>query len=99
MTLRMLRFVKVLLNIAVIDAQSIQPKVCAFIELELLFIIEKRTKSTDGDYGMHKNQLCPLDITINEPWAGKRSGGGIGIVYRKSVKACPIQPHTRTKIF
>ena len=104
MSVRMLRFLKLLLNIAVINAQSIRPKVCDLNDviterqLDLLIITETWIKSTDGDYGMLINQLCPLGFNyLNKPRAGKKSGGGFGLVYRKSLNIHLRQNFVPTK--
>ena len=87
-----------LINICVINAQSLRNKVCDFNdliidrELDFLIVSESWLKPTDPDYIFRVNSLCPPNYKyVDVPRPTKKSGGGLAIVYRDqfSVKLLP----------
>ena len=88
-----------LINICVVNAQSLRNKVCDYNDLilkrklDFLFVSESWLKHTDPDYVFRVNNLCPPGYKyIDAPRPTKKSGGGIAIVYKDSftVKELPL---------
>ena len=94
-----------MLSIAVINAQSIRPKVCCLNDLiidrglDILFITETWIKRSHGDYGMLVNQLCPNGFSYIDKTRKTKGGGGVGIVYNKKLKMVEISITSNPKLF
>ena len=94
--LRTLDYLKLMLNIAVINAQLIRPKVCCLHDtiidrgLDVVFLTETWIKQSHGDYGMLVNQLCPDGYAFIDKSRKTKGGGGIGVVYNKKLKMSSV---------
>ena len=103
--LKTLGFLKLMLHIAVLNAQSVRQKVCCLHDtitergLDLLILTETWIKKSEGDYGTLVNQLCPQNYRyIDKTWT-KKGGGGIGIVYRQNLKLVELNISCNTLSF
>ena len=95
-----------LINICVVNAQSLRNKVCDYNDLilerklDFLFVSESWLKHTDPDYVFRVNNLCPPGYKyIDAPRPTKKSGGGIAIVYKDSFTVKELPPPRKTFLF
>ena len=95
-----------LINICVVDAQSLRNKVCDFNnlilerKLDFLFVSESWLKHTDPDYVCWVNNLCPPGYKyIDAARPTKKSGGSIANVYKDSFTVKELPPPRKTFLF
>ena len=95
-----------LINICVINAQSLRNKVCDFNDLildrklDFLIVSESWLKPSDPDYIFRVNSLCPPHYKyVDAPRPTKKSGGGIAIVYKDQFSVKQIPPPRKSLSF